>query len=209
MLAQSRTQKPAHTGCSLVISALPAYNTNGSNNTGRTDTTVTTDDTAATPAVYSIGHSDHTIEAFLALLRQHHIVMIVDVRSQPYSQWVPQFNRESLARDLEAAGIRYVFMGDALGGRPSDRQFHPSSAEHPDYEALAASARYREAIDELLKLASEARVAMMCAEGDHLKCHRHKLITQTLLKLGAQVWHVRPDGTLVAGQAEPRQLALL
>ncbi len=173
------------------------------------DITVTKDDTAAAPTVYSIGHSDHTIEAFLALLRQHEIAIIVDVRSQPYSQWVPQFNRESLARDLEAAGIHYVFMGDTLGGRPAAREFYPSGVEHPDYEALAESPAYQAGIAELLRLASEARVAMMCAEGDHLKCHRHKLISQTLLQLGAQVLHVRPDGTLVTGQEEARQLALL
>lgn len=56
------------------------------------------------PRIYSIGHSDHSIEAFLVLLRCYQITMVVDVRSQPYSQWTPQFNRESLARALEDAG---------------------------------------------------------------------------------------------------------
>jgi uncharacterized protein (DUF488 family) len=192
-----------------VISALPAYNITGSNNMVRTDINVTQDDKAATPQVYTIGHSDHTIEAFLALLRQHQIGMIVDVRSQPYSQWVPQFNRESLARDLEAAGVQYLFMGDSLGGRPAAGEFYPSSTELPDYQRLAQSRRYQQGIVELLNLASEARLAVMCAEGDHLRCHRHKLITPTLLKLGAQVVHIRPDGTLVRGEEEPKQLALL
>jgi uncharacterized protein (DUF488 family) len=192
-----------------VISALPAYNITGSNNMVRTDINVTQDDKAATPQVYTIGHSDHTIEAFLALLRQHQIGMIVDVRSQPYSQWVPQFNRESLARDLEAAGIRYVFMGDSLGGRPANRALYQRGQELPDYARLAQDDAYRDGIRQLLELASEARVAVMCAEGDHLRCHRHKLIAPTLLKLGARVLHIRPDGTLVRGEEEPKQLALL
>jgi uncharacterized protein (DUF488 family) len=51
--------------------------------------------------IYTIGHSDHTVPAFVDLLRRHGITLVVDVRSQPYSRWAPQFNREILARDLD------------------------------------------------------------------------------------------------------------
>jgi uncharacterized protein (DUF488 family) len=69
--------------------------------------------------IHTIGHSDHDTAAFIALLRQHDITLVADVRSQPYSRWTPQFNREILARDLEEAGVAYVHLGDALGGRPT------------------------------------------------------------------------------------------
>jgi uncharacterized protein (DUF488 family) len=62
--------------------------------------------------VHTIGHSDHTTAAFVDLLRRHGITLVVDVRSQPYSRWAPQFNRETLARDLQDAGLAYHFIGD-------------------------------------------------------------------------------------------------
>ena len=70
--------------------------------------------------IYTIGHSDHSVAAFVDLLRQHGITTVVDVRSQPYSRWAHQFNRETLARDLKELGFTYAFMGNALGGRPSN-----------------------------------------------------------------------------------------
>jgi uncharacterized protein (DUF488 family) len=159
--------------------------------------------------VYTVGHSDHTTEAFVLLLQQHGIALVVDVRSQPYSQWVPQFNRENLARDLRAAGIRYAFMGNALGGRPTDRTLYDPGEDHPNYARLASSPDYLTGIEQLLQLAANERVAIMCSEGDHHKCHRGLLITPTLLARGARVLHIAPDGTLVDAQAEPKQLTLL
>jgi uncharacterized protein (DUF488 family) len=147
--------------------------------------------------VYTIGHSDHTMEAFLALLQQHGIAVVADVRSQPYSQWVPQFNRENLARDLQVAGIRYVFLGGSLGGRPKDRKLYDPGQDHPNYERLASSPQYLAGIDQLLQLAVKERVAILCSEGDHHKCHRGLLISPTLLARGARVLHITPDGTLV------------
>ncbi len=143
------------------------------------------------------------------LLQQHGIALVVDVRSQPYSQWVPQFNRENLARDLRAAGIRYAFMGNALGGRPTDRTLYDPGEDHPNYARLASSPDYLTGIEQLLQLAANERVAIMCSEGDHHKCHRGLLITPTLLARGARVLHIAPDGTLVDAQAEPKQLTLL
>lgn len=172
------------------------------------ETTVNSD---APPQVtaYTIGHSDHTTQAFLDLLRQHEIALVADVRSQPYSQWVPQFNRENLVRDLLAAGIRYVFLGDSLGGRPQDRRLYDRGQPYPNYERLAASPAYLAGIEQLLQLAAAERVAILCSEGDCQNCHRGKLITPTLLERGVRVLHITPDGVLVDARAEPRQLTLL
>ncbi len=159
-------------------------------------------------AIYTVGHSDHTTEEFLALLCLHQIALVVDVRSQPYSRWAPQHNRASLARDLESAGIAYRFMGDSLGGRPGGSATGEGAEEKPDYERMAQSEAYLAGIRALVDLSRTRRLTVMCGEGDHEHCHRHHLITQTLLGRGVSVVHIRPDGTTTPGQLIPRQLSL-
>jgi uncharacterized protein (DUF488 family) len=158
--------------------------------------------------IHTLGHSNHTTAAFVDLLRRHGITLVVDVRSQPYSRWAPQFNRETLARDLQDAGLAYRFMGDALGGRPADPALYDSGQERPDYQRVEQTSAYQAGIDQLLDLAGIEQVAVMCSEGDHRRCHRHLLITQTLLGRGVRVLHIQPDGTTVEAELEPRQLSL-
>jgi uncharacterized protein (DUF488 family) len=159
--------------------------------------------------IHTIGHSDHDTAAFIALLRQHDITLVADVRSQPYSRWTPQFNREILARDLEEAGVAYVHLGDALGGRPSDPALYDPGQERPDYRRVEQTDAYQAGIDRLLDLARAERVAVMCSEGDHRQCHRHLLVTQTLLARGVRVLHIRPNGDTVKAEPEPQQLSFL
>jgi uncharacterized protein (DUF488 family) len=158
--------------------------------------------------IHTVGHSDHTTATFVDLLRDHGIALVVDVRSQPYSRWAPQFNRGTLARDLEDAGIAYRFMGDALGGRPTDQALYDPGHESPDYQRVEQTPAYQAGIDQLLELARTQRVALMCGEGDHRHCHRHLLITQTLLGRGVRVRHIQPDGGTAEGELIPRQLSL-
>ena len=159
-------------------------------------------------SIYTIGHSNHTVVAFVDLLSRHEITLVVDVRSQPYSRWAHQFNREILARDLQDAGIAYRFMGDALGGRPADLTLYEPDQESPDYQRVEQTPAYQAGIDQLLDLAGTEQVAVMCSEGDHRRCHRHLLITQTLLGRGVRVLHIQPDGTTVEGERIPQQLSL-
>jgi len=167
------------------------------------------------PVLYSIGHSDHQLADLIALLQRHGVTTLVDVRSQPYSRWVPQANRETLARALEEAGLAYLFMGDSLGGRPSDPALYgPDAADgdpavsRPDYDRLAATPAFQAGLERLLDLARTASVAMMCSEGDHRHCHRSLLITPHLLARDARVIHIRSDGTTVEARPEPKQLSL-
>jgi uncharacterized protein (DUF488 family) len=115
--------------------------------------------------IYTIGHSNHEFGTFLALLREHDVQLLVDVRSSPYSRHVPQANRETLARELEAHGIMYRWLGDRLGGKPAGTVL--------DYDELRTSPGFRQGIAHLLDLANNHRTAIMCSEGDHRKCHRH------------------------------------
>jgi uncharacterized protein (DUF488 family) len=157
--------------------------------------------------IYTIGHSNHTVENLLALLGEHAIEVVVDVRSQPYSRYVPQFNRETLARVLQAQGFTYEHRGDRLGGRPADESLLLADGS-VDYDRVRASKDFQQALDELLALARERRVALMCAEGDHRRCHRGQLITPALLARNVTVLHIQPDGSLVDAASEPRQLSL-
>ncbi|MFN2225065.1 MAG: DUF488 family protein [Anaerolineae bacterium] len=150
--------------------------------------------------VYSVGHSNHAAEDFVALLQQHGIELVVDVRSSPYSRYVPQANRETLARTLEAAGIAYRWAGDRLGGKPE--------GEVADYDQLRASTAFQEGVARLLTLADRRPTAIMCAEGDHRRCHRYKLITPALLDRAVHVLHIQPDGSVVDETQEPKQLSL-
>ena len=158
--------------------------------------------------IHTIGHSDHSTVELVKLLKQHHISRVVDVRSQPYSRWAPQFNRETFARDLEHAGLSYEFMGDSLGGRPEDPTLYDPGEEHPNYERIEHTPVYQTGIDMLLKWAQANQVAVMCSEGDHPHCHRHKLIAQTLLERGVRVLHIQPDGGVIDGERIAQQLSL-
>ena len=150
--------------------------------------------------VYTIGHSSHQTEVFIGLLRQHGIELVIDVRSSPYSRYVPQANREALSRALHSAGIAYGWLGDRLGGKPGGIA--------ADYDELRASPAFQQGIDRLITLAAERCTVIMCAEGDHRQCHRYKLITPALLDHAVSVRHIQPDGTLVDENQEPKQLSL-
>jgi uncharacterized protein (DUF488 family) len=157
--------------------------------------------------IYTVGHSNHTIESFVALLRKHAIEVLVDVRSQPYSRYVPHFNREVLARVLREQGFIYEHRGGRLGGRPTDEGFLLADGS-VDYDRVRASEDFQQALDELLALARERRVALMCAEGDHRRCHRGQLIAPALLAHDVSVLHIQPDGSLIDAASEPHQLSL-
>jgi uncharacterized protein (DUF488 family) len=156
---------------------------------------------SATSAIYTIGHSDHSAAGLIALLQQHAIDLLVDVRSNPYSRHAPQANRETLARTLTGAGITYRWMGGRLGGKPDGIV--------ADYDQLRASAAFRDGIESLVKEAERNRTAIMCAEGDYRQCHRYKLITPALLELHIRVFHILPDGSLADEELIPTQLRLL
>ena len=148
----------------------------------------------ATPrrTLYTIGHSNRSWEAFLALLQKHAIGVVADVRSRPRSRF-PWFNGRPMAAALEATGIGYLWLGERLGGRPADPALSaPDGA--PDYGRIAAQPSYREGIAELLALLEGGpRVAVLCSEGDPARCHREHLIAYTLRGMGVEVVHIPQD----------------
>jgi hypothetical protein len=154
------------------------------------------DDAAAPetmPTIYTVGHSNHSLGAFLDVLERHGIRTLVDVRSQPYSRYVTHFNREELESAVERRQIKYVFGGDELGGRPIGDEFYDAES-HVLYGRVAASLWFRAGIEALLDEAVLARTAILCSEEDPTGCHRHLLIARVLAEQGVPVLHIRADG---------------
>ncbi len=146
----------------------------------------------ARKTVYTIGHGTTDFAALAARLGSHDIGMIVDVRSTPYSRRAPDFTKDELTRLAAAFNMGYRWLGDRLGGRPSD----PSLLRHgtPDWEKIAASDSFSAGITELEGLIDSSTVVLLCAEVDPSHCHRTLLIAPELERRGYHVMHVLGSG---------------
>ena len=142
---------------------------------------------AQPPSVLTIGHSTHSIEAFVELLRQHGVTALVDVRSAPFSRFNPQFNRATLERDLKAQGIKYVFLGRELGARSDDPGCYDGG--RVQYARLARTAGFQAGLGRVVEGAKLYRVALMCAEKEPLECHRTLLVARALVARDVAVEH--------------------
>ncbi len=157
------------------------------------------------PELFTIGHSNHSLEHFLELLMQHRVQVLVDVRSSPYSARLPQFNREPLKAALRAVGIRYLFLGDELGARRSERNCYVDGVAR--YERIAKTPAFQSGLDRVTKGIPQFRSALMCAEKDPLECHRTILVCRHLRDV-AQIQHIRADGSLESqDEVETRLMA--
>ena len=145
--------------------------------------------------IHTIGHSKHPIDRFIALLQQHDIDALADVRSTPYSRFNPQFNKEKLQTALASAGVRYVFLGEELGARTKDPSCYDEEGR-VSYAKLAQTEPFRKGIERLLAGMQQHRIAIMCAEREPLECHRTILVSRELERAGVSVTHILQDGTL-------------
>lgn len=149
--------------------------------------------------VYTIGHSNGTIERLLGLLRQHGITAVADVRSRPYSRFNPQFNREALAAALKDVGSEYVFLGHELGARSEDAACYRDG--RAQYSLIAKTPVFERGIGRLLEGMQRFRIAILCAEKEPLACHRTILISRYLNEKGVGVLHILEDGALEEHEA--------
>lgn len=129
------------------------------------------------PTIYSVGHSNRTMEDFIAILRAYSITRLYDVRTYPYSKYVSQFNKIELAQRLLEVGINYTFAGEVLGGK--------SNELYKD-----CNDTYDQSILRIIRKATKENVVVMCTEKDHQKCHRFTKLTPSILKLGGLVSHI-------------------
>lgn len=128
--------------------------------------------------LFTIGYSPHTYDSFLNILRKYQISALVDVRSSPYSQFKPEFNRETLKDLLKKHKIAYVFLGDYCGARVEDPTCYVNGKV--DYNLVAKSQKFKEGLERIKKGMDIFRIALMCAEKDPITCHRTILISRNL-----------------------------
>lgn len=176
---------------------------------------------AELPTLFTIGHSNLSEEEFLSILSLHSISVLVDVRSAPFSRYVPHFNKSHLEASLPEHQVDYHFAGEWLGGRPpypdvyKDGKMPDPSVSRPDflklvhYEEVMKRDWYQHGIHRLLEIVRETdqqgrRVAIMCSEANPHECHRHHLIARSLIDPKVhldeyplvQVKHILTDGSL-------------
>lgn len=144
--------------------------------------------------LFTVGHSTHSIEKFVELLKRHEIRAVADVRSSPYSQYNPQYNRELLQKTLKEHSIYYVFLGDELGARRTERVCYVDG--QAVYEKVAELPAFKEGVQRVVDGGGKMRIALMCAEKDPLDCHRAVLVCRQLKEQFA-VQHILENGDLI------------
>lgn len=148
-----------------------------------------------TNTIYTIGHSNHEIDKFMRLLKQHGIEVVADVRTSPYSKYSPQFNKDVIKTALNNNGFKYLFLGAELGARPTDTGCYIGG--RVSFERLKNTPLFQQGIERLLAGMNTYRVALMCSEKDPVNCHRTILVSRCLTTQGVMVMHILEDGTLV------------
>lgn len=145
------------------------------------------------PYIFTVGHSSHRLATFIDLLRAYDINVLADVRSYPHSKYAPHFDSQPLKASVNDAGIKYLFMGKELGGRPKEKEYYDIEG-HVLYWLLAESPFFLEGITRLESGVRKCRIAIMCSEENPRGCHRRLLVGAVLLKRGITVNHIRGDG---------------
>lgn len=146
--------------------------------------------------IFTIGHGTRPINELLDLLKKYGIDYLADVRTQPYSKFNPQYNRESLYRSLNHQNIKYIYMGDALGGRPQDPSCHDATGR-VDYHLVRQQDFFKKGIGRLMSAyRQELKVVLLCSERKPELCHRSKLIGRALSEENIPVQHIDENGEL-------------
>ena len=138
--------------------------------------------------IFSIGHSNHSIDKFISLLEGSEINMVVDVRSAPFSRMFPQFNQEALKKSLSDNSIGYLFLGDQIGGRSNDPDDYLDG--QVIYKSLANKETFKTGIERLKEGSARYQIALMCSEKEPLDCHRTLLVSETLVNSDIVVHHI-------------------
>jgi uncharacterized protein (DUF488 family) len=145
--------------------------------------------------IYTLGHGSQTLASFVQKVAGAGVAFLVDVRSVPYSRYQPDFSREALQRHMASQHVRYVFMGDLLGGRPVDDTCYTDG--RVDYTKTRAKDFFKRGIERLTVAYSKGlTLCLVCSEGRASQCHRSKLVGQALADEGIQVLHLLPDGAV-------------
>jgi hypothetical protein len=144
--------------------------------------------------LFTIGHSVHPVDRFIELLKTHRVTALYDVRSSPYSRFVPQFNREPIKEEAARHRLAYLYLGAELGPRSADPTCYENGKVQ--YSRLAAREIFQRGLGRLRKGMETNRIALMCAEKDPLMFHRMILICRNLAGDDIGIRHILEDGSL-------------
>ena len=146
--------------------------------------------------IFTIGYGMRAIDQFIQLLKQYQITYLIDVRSKPYSKFNPEYSKGSLEGHIQQEGLKYVYMGDTLGGQPNDRSVYTQD-EKVDYRLLRQKDYYQRGVLRLRTAwGQQLSIAIMCSEAKPENCHRSRLIAETLFAEGIDVMHIDENGEL-------------
>jgi uncharacterized protein (DUF488 family) len=154
--------------------------------------------------IFTVGHSDNSIEWFIELLRMHGITALADVRSSPYSRFNHQFNRDQLKAALNAARIHYVPLSDELGARRKEPECYVDGKAR--YDLIANLPLFQKGLRRVQHGAERHRIALMCAEKDPITCHRTILVCRHLKPYGIPISHILQNGELETTEGVEQRL---
>ncbi len=127
--------------------------------------------------VFTIGHSTHSIEEFIHLLNNYEINCIIDVRSMPFSKYNPQFNKESLIRDLKNQNIFYAHFGKEFGARHTEPMLLDENGQ-VDFNKVRETEDFISGVKRLEDAFEQGyKIALMCSEANPLDCHRFSMVS--------------------------------
>jgi uncharacterized protein (DUF488 family) len=143
--------------------------------------------------IFTIGHSNHSFDSFVNLLKKYNIEILVDIRSNPYSKFSPQFDITNIKKEIKASRIKYLYLGKELGGKPKGKEFYDLDGKI-NYAHLAESHTFREGLKRLERGLHKYRIAIMCSEENPVSCHRTLLVGRVLIENGFVLSHIRGNG---------------
>ncbi len=161
---------------------------------------------AAKKILLTIGHSNHGLPEFLALLDRHGVSAVADVRSHP-TCWLPHFEGAALAAALRSVRIEYVFLGQELGARRNEAECYEDG--RADYERIGRLSAFQKGLLRIRTGLEKHRICLLCAEKEPLDCHRTILVCRHLRESGVQIQHILADATLEDHTCTERRLVKL
>jgi len=148
------------------------------------------------PNIFTVGHSNHTIDYFTDLIEAFKINCIIDVRSVAASNYNPQYNEEPLSNALKAKEIEYLHFADEFGARHTDPDLLDESGQ-VNFERVRKTKDFKRGVERLWQGVKKGyNMALMCSESDPVECHRFSMISKALDEAGFDVRHIMKDKTL-------------
>ena len=155
--------------------------------------------------LYTIGHSTFPEEHLTELLQSFQVDYLLDVRSVPFSQYVPQYNDNQIMHTLDRVGIQYAQMGRFFGARQEDEAYYNKEG-YLDFELFRSSELFRAGLENVKKGLQEHNIALMCAEKNPIDCHRAIMVARGFELNGVDVKHILHDFTFLPQESLNRQL---